>query len=219
MVVSEFSECDFRNVPAASEVIDSESFGLALGLPADCADARSSSWPSSSEHKLRNGDDSGVAGSVCGVLGEGDDGLLCMLRRQARPSRGAAKLDSTKQKRLGDCGCTALPGFAGWRGRELGSGDCGNAGNVACVDGTCSREHQSGHEQFQNMTRHAFLCIGAEDHVVNSCLLRHAPRTCTIVQLRACVLDEISLSACNIFERQHRHTNCAARNASSSMVY
>ena len=72
MVVSEFSECDFRNVPAASEVIDSESFGLALGLPADCADARSSSWPSSSEHKLRNGDDSGVAGSVRGVLGEGD---------------------------------------------------------------------------------------------------------------------------------------------------
>ena len=102
LVVSEFSECDFRNVPAASEVIDSESFGLALGLPADCADARSSSWPSSSEHKLRNGDDSGVAGSVCGVLGEGDDGLLCMLRRQARPSRGAAKLDSTKQQRLGD---------------------------------------------------------------------------------------------------------------------
>ena len=133
MVVSEFSECDFRNVPAASEVIDSESFGLALGLPADCADARSSSWPSSSEHKLRNGDDSGVAGSVCGVLGEGDDGLLCMLRRQARPSRGAAKLDSTKQKRLGDCGCTALPRFAGWRGRELGSGDCGNAGSYSML--------------------------------------------------------------------------------------
>ena len=55
MVVSEFSECDFRNVPAASEVIDSESFGLALGLPADCADARSSSWPSSSEQKFQTG--------------------------------------------------------------------------------------------------------------------------------------------------------------------
>ena len=92
--VSELSEreyviCALRNLPAGSPacwvgaVGDSEGFEAApLGLPGDCEDVlgvRSSSSTSSGEHTLRNGDDSGVAGSVCGVLGavdadEQDDG-------------------------------------------------------------------------------------------------------------------------------------------------
>ena len=72
MVVREFSESDLRIVAPASLVGDSEWLAMLLGLPADCTDARSSSSLSSGEHKLRNGDDSGVAGRVRGVLGEGD---------------------------------------------------------------------------------------------------------------------------------------------------
>ena len=51
--------------------------------------------------------------------------------------------------------------------------------------GTCSQEHQRGHEQFESMTRHTCRCICVEDHAVNSCLLRHARHTCTIFHLRA----------------------------------
>ena len=106
----EYVICALRNLPAGSPacwvgaVGDSEGFEAApLGLPGDCEDVlgvRSSSSTSSGEYKLRNGDDSGVAGSVCGVLGavdadEQDDGVLL-------PSLRICLIDST----LAACRCT-----------------------------------------------------------------------------------------------------------------
>ena len=55
----------------------------------------------------------------------------------------------------------------------------------ACVVVTCSREHQNGHDQFDSISRHVCPCICVEGHVVNSCLLRHAPRTCTMFHLHS----------------------------------
>ena len=67
---------------------------------------------------------------------------------------------------------------------------------VACMDATCSRGHQNGQDQFESMIRHVCPSFCVADHVVNSCLLRHARHTCTIFHLR--VLDEISQSASDI---------------------